>query len=202
METGLSVKLFVKNILLGDVKRMTYECGLHYLAFGTISVGIEFLGACNDEFDFAEKGKSKGRFNRGINDYMAQVDPAYATLNKDDFLYEQLRCGMSHLLRPQGKLALMSRRTARSRKFTHLCPYTAGSGTVMVAENFYDDFAKACGLLLEKLPEKKTPKLTQTYLPIQEFEPSLGDDIRDIASQPTTPLPTNSLAASGVSHGS
>ncbi len=54
----LSLTHFIQTVLLGDLRRMVYDAKLHYLAFGTIAVGIEFLGACEDAYPFNESGHS------------------------------------------------------------------------------------------------------------------------------------------------
>ena len=73
---------------------------LHYLSFGVVAVGIEFLGACQDPNDFSKPGLSSRRFERGITDFMQQVDARYVAYNQKTSpfnLYKHLRCGMAQL---------------------------------------------------------------------------------------------------------
>jgi len=63
----LTLTDFIRRVLLGDLKRMVYDAKLHYLAFGTIAVGIEFLGACEDAHPFNKEGESKERFRIGMD---------------------------------------------------------------------------------------------------------------------------------------
>lgn len=166
---GFDVSQFVKTVLQKDLKKMVHCCELHYLAFGQIAVGIEFLGACRDSHDFGQQGHSGCRFERGITDYMARIDSRYAQFNNSAspyYLYKQLRCGMSHLLRPQGKVAVTTRAEALVDGRAHLTVDTALDKLVFVSEQFYDDFYAACDLLLADLPTLTHVKLQGTYLTI------------------------------------
>lgn len=75
MTTGHNLDSFIRTVFLGDLRRMVYDHGLHYLSFGTVAVGIEFLGACTDSDPWDIQHKSKARFAAGIDAYMRQVDP-------------------------------------------------------------------------------------------------------------------------------
>ena len=174
MPNGHSLESFVRTVLLGDLRRMTYDCGLHYLAFGVIAVGIEFLGACQDVDDFGKEGSSRRRFERGIDDFMAKVDPRYSTYNQQSspfYLYKHLRCGMAHIMRPQGAVAFTSRSGANADGYRHLDTIPGRAAILMTAEDFYDDFSAACKLLLADLPTKVGTKFTDIYLPVSELPP-------------------------------
>jgi hypothetical protein len=174
MSPGHSLESFVKTVLLKDIHRMTYDCGLHYLAFGTIAVGIEFLGACEDAHPFEQPGESRRRFKLGIERYMALVEPRYATYNDRNspfFLYKHLRCGMAHIMRPQGTVGFICRSDAQKAGHAHLSLVNGGQALLLTAEDFYDDFAKACQLLLANLPAKTDSKLKSIYLPVSELSP-------------------------------
>jgi len=147
---------------------------LHYLAFGVIAVGIEFLGACQDTDDFGEEGLSRRRFEKGIDDFMAKVDARYSIYNQKHspfYLYKHLRCGMAHIIRPQGGVAFISRSDAEKAGYRNLDPLSGGQVVLMTAEGLYDDFAAACELLLAQLPNKTGPKFTEIYLPVSELPP-------------------------------
>ncbi len=166
MQDGLSIESFVRTILLGDLRCLTYDH--HFLAFGPISVGIEFLGACQDEQEFGAERLSGKRFERGVEDFMRLVNPLYSTYNRSFNLYKNLRCGMAHIMRPQGSISFACRQNTRCAGQNHLA-LIGGSTLILVAEDFYDDFAKACELLLVELPRKTTRKFTDTYLPTWEI---------------------------------
>lgn len=169
---GLSLKSFIETILINDLGRMTKDYGLHYLAFGSIAVGIEFLGACQDEEPFSKERLSRKRFNAGINDFMRRIDKRYYDFNQDGSpfnLYEQLRCGMSHVLRPQGTLKFCGKEAAEKDGYKHLEILPSNLGVLMTAEDFYDDFAKACHLLLADLPNKTSGKFAAIFLPVTDL---------------------------------
>ena len=175
MANGHSIESFVRTVLLRDLRRMTYDCGLHYLAFGAIAVGIEFLGACQDAEDFGKQGLSGRRFEQGIEDFMRPVDARYSAYNQPGspfYLYKHLRCGMAHIMRPQGAVGFTCRSDAEKSGYRHLDLVAFGGGrqgVIMTAEGFYDDFAKACEILLTQLPSKTGPKFTDVYLPVSEL---------------------------------
>jgi len=153
---------------------MTYDCGLHYLTFGVIAVGIEFLGACQDTDEFGQEGLSRRRFEKGIDDFMAGVDARYSTYNQKNspfYLYRHLRCGMAQIMRPQGGVVFDSRSGAKKDGYCHLESVPGRRAVLMTAEDFYDHFAAACGILLAQLPTKTGPKFTDIYLPVSELPP-------------------------------
>jgi len=172
MTTGHDLESFIRTVLLKDIRRMVYDCGLHYLGFGTIAVGIEFLGACTDSDPWDISGKSRTRFAAGIDTYMKPVDPRYATYNDPSspyYLYKHLRCGMAHILKPQGGIGLTCRGDAQSTGLKHFDCVPGRKAIVMTPEDFYDDFDQACQILLGDLRSKSSPKFTSVYLPVQQI---------------------------------
>ena len=49
---------FIRAVFLNDLRRMVYDANLHYLAFGTIADGIEFIGACDNAHPLDESDRS------------------------------------------------------------------------------------------------------------------------------------------------
>lgn len=155
---------FIRAVLLGELRRMVYEARLHYLAFGTIAVGIEFLGACDDDEPFNKSGLSTPRFGLGI-DRMAKVDARYADYNKKDSpynLYKHLRCGTAHIMRPAGPIAYSERAHDDGGPVQHL--EVVNGKLLLVSEDFYDHFAQCCETLISELPAARAPKLRDPYL--------------------------------------
>ena len=64
----MNTKEFINNVLIKEIKSIQQENGYHYISFGLISQGIEFLGACLDNYKFDAPGKSRERFNKSINE--------------------------------------------------------------------------------------------------------------------------------------
>ncbi len=159
---------FVDDVLLPQLRAMVQH-GAGYLAYGQIAVGIEFLGACRDSHDFDQQGHSKCRFERGITDYMAKVDTRYATYNNSAspyYLYKHLRCGMAHLIRPQGKVGLIGKGNADASGLKHLDKHPTYDAVVLVLEPFLEDFEKACQMLKADIPTLTHAKISQVFLPV------------------------------------
>ena len=164
-KTTLSIQEFVERVLLRDLRRMIYEAKLHYLGFGSIAVGIEFLGACVDDYPFEASGHSVDRFERGIADFMTKTDSRYEKYR--DCLYKYLRCGVAHVMRPTGKVLFTSREESVHDQTHHF--QIINDQLLLVCEDFYDDFATSCQALIAQLPSLTGPKLQQPYLVITEF---------------------------------
>jgi len=146
---------------------MVYDANLHYLGIGNISLGIEFLGACLDEYPFNKSGESKKRFKIGIEHFLSKIDPRYSKFNQRSspyYLYKNLRCGMAHVIRPQGKVHFTSRKESKSDGTKHLCQ--SEGRLILVCEDFYDHFAQSCKMLIEKLPTLTNIKIKEPYLTI------------------------------------
>lgn len=162
---------FIRVVLINNLRKMVYDAELSYLAVGNITVGIEFLGACIDADDFAVDGKSKQRFAAGIDQFMAKVNPKYRVYNQESspfFLYKQVRCGMAHLVRPQGKVAFDGREDANKHGLAHLEIHAPKDKLILVVEDFFDDFTVACEDMRKLLPTLPYPKLKEIFLPVWE----------------------------------
>jgi len=145
--------------------------GLGCLATGTIATGIEFLGACLDEHDFHKRGEAEERFKRGIAEFMGKVNPKYLPYNnpKSEFyLYEQLRCGMAHIIRPVGKVVFTGRGDAKRDGLIHLDVFPKYNVLVIVVEDFFEEFAEASERLRKRIPKLTNPKVKGVFLPVRD----------------------------------
>lgn len=166
--SGHTLSGFIDDVLLPQLRAMVQN-GAGYLAYGQIAVGIEFFGACGDSHPFGKSGESKARFKRGIDNYMSKVDARYKTYNAPTspyYIYKQLRCGMAHLIRPQGKVGFIGKGDATKASLKHLQIHPTHGGVVLVTEDFLDDFTKACQFLKADIPRFKHPKISQVFLPV------------------------------------
>ena len=157
---------FIDTVLLGEMRRMIIGCELHYLGFGVVASGVEFLGACMDDHPMNEGGHSKTRFNEAIRglfdtryrEFVEPRDPEYD-------LNVNLRCGMAHVVRPQGKIGFTHR--AESRRLGTLHLQLSGSVLALVSEDFHEDFAKAASQLRDRMSKGEFKKgLTDGYLAV------------------------------------
>jgi hypothetical protein len=169
---GHNLPDFIRNVLLNELERMIYKEKVLYLGVGQVAIGIEFLGACHDAHPFNVERQSRARFKLGIDHYMARVNARYPSVNIKNTpqdLYTNLRCGMAHIVRPQGVVGVIDRGNGLSKGMQHLETF-AGTGQLIVfPETLFDDLAKACELLIKDLPSMPNPKLRGVFLPVTEI---------------------------------
>jgi hypothetical protein len=182
---------FIDQVLLDDLRRMIWCCRLHYLAFGIMASGIEFLGACMDSHPMSEEGHSKARFNAAVLElfdkpyyrYVDSKDPAYDPAYD---LYTNLRCGMAHIVSPQGKVGFTHREESERLGTSHL-QLSQGS-LALVSEDFYEDFARAAANLRDRMERDEfTKRLTDCYLAVPQTRADEGQDGHASGRQPPTP---------------
>jgi hypothetical protein len=139
----LSSKQFIQSVLIRELRAIVYEHKFHYLAFGLICSGVEFIGKADDQDATWNTYKRNGYyFKRGLS----LLGPVYHK-NKD-VLYEGLRCSFAHGLIPGKSIGLTHRAEALKHKTTHMTMYK--SGLVVIVEDFFDDFEAACKTLLQR----------------------------------------------------
>lgn len=170
--TDYDIEWFINTVLLGDIKTMICTQNIHYLGFGVVACGIEFLGACMDANHFNQKGLSRRRFEEAITTLFDCGYHQYASQNSKYDLYKHLRCGMAHIMRPQGRVAFTHHQESIQEGTRHLQIQPEIDKLVLISENFYCDFADACRKLKQEMRDGKfTKKLTDIYLPITKIEP-------------------------------
>ena len=129
-EKEVPIKDFIRKNLYPAIEILK-DNGHPYFAFELIAAGIEFLGACMDDKDFHQRNLGRKRFESAIK--------KLSSLRKYDFpnnkLYDNLRCGMCHILLQTTTLKLSS-------------GYGKCSGSILYIENFYCDFKSTCEELL------------------------------------------------------
>ncbi|PJZ43776.1 hypothetical protein [Leptospira brenneri] len=149
----------IDQLILNEIKAIQ-KTGHAYLSFGLISQSIEFLGSIIDEFEFNEKGKSKNRFNNLINEFFDVKYHIYTDPTNPYNLYENLRCGLLHVMTPKAKLALteISKPKVINGELKHLelnkFHGEADDRLVLVAETFYEDLEKASKEIIKIIQDK------------------------------------------------
>lgn len=64
---NLTLNESINAILLGELKSVIYNHnGAAYIKFLNLAIGIEYLGACIDNFPFEEEAQSEKRFNGAL----------------------------------------------------------------------------------------------------------------------------------------
>jgi len=156
----MNIVEFIDHVLVTEIYRIQqcYEWKHAYLSFGLISQGIEFLGACIDkrEFNTNQKGASSARFNMALKKFFGARYHPFAINSCDFSLYRNLRYGLLHIVIPTTRLALGERSNVRSQQ-QHLQKYQDENGQerqLLIAEDFYEDFKKACNEVMEIIKTK------------------------------------------------
>ena len=131
---------FIQNVLIIETDDIVNKH--QYLSFGIITAGIELLGILieSPKNSFWVRDKSSGRFKNAIK-YLFPVE--YNQYKK--LLYEELRCGMNHAILPKANIALSE------RKRGHKNLSYKNNQLVLVAEDFFDDYKKACEKVIDML---------------------------------------------------
>jgi len=162
------VKEFITNVLIKEIKEIQQDCGYHYLSFGLISQGIEFLGACIDDFEFEERNKSKERFNNAIKELFPEKYHDYIFKQKEQFdLYSNLRCGILHVVVPGSFIELIQE--SEIEKFgTHLEHRTirGNERLILVSQILMSDFENACNQIISQIENREisNPKVYKNLI--------------------------------------
>ena len=145
---------FIQKVLIDEFKEIQQDAGYHYISFSLICQGIEFLGACLDPNPFSNKGLSAARFRRAIYDLFP---PSYHEFNRGSGtpfdLYEDLRCGLLHVILPGSPLELIRRAEKPKFDANHLevREIRGGDRLVLVSEDLFDDYEKACKEIIARI---------------------------------------------------
>lgn len=189
---------FIDNVLVGDIKKVI-DAGAGYLAFGLIAEGVEFLGALMDDAEFHEKNLSEKRFQSGIHQFFPTTYTKYNRKPANDadrriFLYEELRCGMAHVLRPKPRLGFTGRADGKAAQHLQLVRDGDTEILVLVLDAFFDDFVEACRKAKNQLKQRRHPKLSAGYLTIYtEPPPSEHANLGSMLSDRNTAESASSL---------
>ncbi|MFA5413238.1 MAG: hypothetical protein WC348_01720 [Patescibacteria group bacterium] len=156
-------KEFIRITFLEQYRQISYK--YPYLSFVLIGIGIEFLGKCLDENrSWQQSGFSAIHFNMAINELM----PKYIPFNSQFNLCDSLRNGMTHALLPKHNIGLTHREEAKRYGNYHL--KIVNGQLILVAEDLYDDFRKACNIIMECNFEKNN-KMNMDALSVpQDFD--------------------------------
>lgn len=170
--TSQNIGWFIDTVLLENIRDMICTQNQHYLGFGVVACAVEFLGACMDGFPFEQQGVSRQRFESAIKTNFDKKYHPYADKNSKYDLYNHLRCGMAHVMRPQGKIAFTTHSESITDNTQHLHVLASLDKLVLISEPFYADFAEASKKMKQHMAAGAyTKKLTDCYLPITQVSP-------------------------------
>ncbi len=147
---------FIQKVLIDEFKEIQQDEGHPYISFSLICQGIEFLGACLDSEPFSAKGLSAPRFRRAIYDLFPT---SYRKFNqgtgKPFDLYENLRCGLIHVILPGSRLELI-RRTEKAKFSANHLEVKEIQGIdrlVLVSEDLFEDYERACEEIIARISD-------------------------------------------------
>lgn len=127
-----------------------------------VSQGIETLGAFLDKKPLAAKAQSKKRFNLAIEQLF---NSKYQQLCKDDWLYKQLRCNITHMCSTGGFIELV---TKQQNVGSHLD--LINEQRLFVIEDLVEDFHTACFEVMELLKNKKLKQKAMSLREISSYK--------------------------------
>jgi hypothetical protein len=147
---------FIQKFLIDEFKEIQQDEGHHYISLNLICQGIEFLGACLDSEPFSAKGLSAPRFRRAIYDLFPTSYRKFNQGSGRSFdLYENLRCGLLHVILPESPLELIRRTEKTKFNVNHLevKEIRGINRLVLVLEDLFDDYEKACEEIIARISE-------------------------------------------------
>jgi hypothetical protein len=154
----MTPKEFINQVFLAEYAQIVPEHA--YISFALIGIGIEFLGACLDSSPFDQTGLSGNRVRSALQSLFPGKYHSFI-----DELAADLRNGFAHQFRPGRKLELSRRSEGQSNKWQHLGTTSDGRLCLFI-EDFYDDFANACRVVINKIDagQLQHSKLAAVYL--------------------------------------
>lgn len=191
-----TIEWFVDTVLVRDI-RTVIQSGAGYLAFSLIAQGIELLGALLDEQEFNDSNLSEDRFRTALRELFPKTYMGHSTKGAEFYLYEDLRCGMAHVLRPQGRIGFIGRTEAREMRVSHLQPvdHEGRRLLVLVLEDLFDDFSEACRKAKNRIKKKSHAKLGRGYLAFYRARRTGSVAMPTLSAGPA---PENTLPSTGT----
>ena len=158
---------FFDVVLFGNIHELVTINKQHYLGFGVIACAIEFLGACADDQPFDKPGLSRRQFDSAIKGHFKSGYHQYVSAKSPYNLYKHLRCGMAHIMRPQGSVAFTTQAESVADGTQHLAVHQPAGKLILVSESFLKDFEDAAREVKAKMSIGGfSKKLTDPYLSI------------------------------------
>ena len=142
MDKELSSKEFIQKVFIEETGKLVTH-GFYHFAFVIMAQGLETLGSFLDSKPLKARDQSKLRFSHAINRLMPKE---YAPLNNNHRLYDQLRASLAHTFTVSRHTYLTSK-SDKDYGERHLSEIDGK--LILVVENFYADFKKACLRLFE-----------------------------------------------------
>jgi len=150
---------FIDKVIIDELHGIVYKQHLHYHGFILIACSIEFAGALLDKHqDLHARGQSKKRFELALQKFPVQ----YHDKQISSALYNTMRCGMCHSLRPESGVLLTHREEASKYGTVHL-QRDHKQNIYLICEDLCDDL---CGAIkvIRNLPHSDIRNLEDHFL--------------------------------------
>ncbi len=147
---------FIQKVLIEEFREIQQDECHHYISFSLICQGIEFLGACLDSEPFSAKGQSAARFRRAVYDlFPASYRPFNQGTGRPFDLYENLRCGLQHVILPESPIELIRQSEKGKFDVNHLevKEIRGKDRLILVSEGLFDDYEKACKEIIARITD-------------------------------------------------
>lgn len=149
---SITIKEFVEKTLIGEIRDIQQTNNHHYLSFGLISQGIEFLGCLLDGKGFFKVNKSKERFRNAIDKLFPETYRPYNFENGQYDLYDGLRCGLLHVYLPKSHIELIQKsEISNFGNHLEIKRIRNKEMLILVSEELFSDFEKACKEVLRRI---------------------------------------------------
>jgi hypothetical protein len=162
-------KEFIQNVLINELRDIQQKEGHHYLSFGLIAQGIEFLGACiDDNDDFFIESKSRERFDKAIRIlFPTEYHRFLSGKHKPYDLYENLRCGLLHVFLPKSDIELIQESQMNHYGYHfEIKEIRKKKRLILVSQKLFEDFESACKKVIRMIDNKTIshPKVYGDFL--------------------------------------
>jgi len=138
---------FIRTVLIRDIQGLI-DKDFDYFAFVIIGQGIEMLGSFFDDkpFDYYEPRLPLKRFKKGLT----LMDTKYQEM--ENILWENLRCGLAHQLKPKRDIYLTSYKSGGNDSINTYRGDKSGY-IYFVVDSLFKDFKIACEKVIDKLKD-------------------------------------------------
>jgi len=164
--TEIKVRNFISHTLIDEIKDIQ-DKDHHYLSFGLIAQGIEFLGACIDEYDLRIPNKSKERFTLAIKELFPLEYQDFNVENNSFNLYKNLRCGVLHVLLPYPCLELIQEKEIpKYGNHLEIKNIRDRNRLILVSQYLFEDFKNAAKEVIRRIDNHEITheKVYNTFL--------------------------------------
>lgn len=169
MNHYLYPKDFIRKIYVDDLDDIVNLHKYHYISFGLLGTGIEFLGKClneaeNPTWHVHKMGLPKRNFDMALTNLMTRYAP-YRDAHK---LCDSLRNGMAHAFQPKNRIELTHQDEANERGWVDLT-INSNRRLVLVCENLYEAFSNACLVVMKRIDAEGFDPKGKIYKPFLEI---------------------------------